>query len=173
MSTTTKMMTAGAPFPDLSWPSVDGGEVAPAAGSGWRLLVVYRGAHCPLCKGYLKTLNDMREDFAAAGIAVTVLSADSLDQARGDVEKYGWSFPVGYGLTTDQMRSLGLYVSTPISSAETDHDFPEPGVFAINPQGQAQIIDVSNAPFSRPDLKSLLGGLQYVIAKGYPIRGQG
>jgi hypothetical protein len=45
-------------------------------------------------------------------------------------------------------------------------------VFVINPQGQAQIIDISNAPFARPDLKSLLGGLQFVIAKGYPIRGQ-
>lgn len=168
---TTKLM-AGAPFPDLSWPTVDGSSLEPVLGSGWRLLVVYRGKHCPLCKGYLKTLNDLLEDFTAANISVCVLSADTLEQAKSDVEKYRWRFPVGYGLTVDQMRTLGLYVSTPLSPDETDHLFPEPGAFVINPQGQTQIIDISNAPFARPDLKSLLGGLQYVIAKSYPIRGQ-
>lgn len=169
---TTTKMTAGATFPDMSWPAVDGGLVEPARGSEWRLLVVYRGKHCPLCKGYLKTLNDMLADFSVANIEVSVLSADSLDQAKADVEKYGWKFPVGYGLTPDQMRTLGLYISSPLSPEETDHPFPEPGVFVINPQGQAQIIEISNAPFARPDLKALLGGLQFVIAKDYPIRGQ-
>lgn len=169
---TTLKMTAGEAFPDLSWPRIDGGAVEPALGTGWRVLIVYRGQHCPLCKGYLKTLNDLLDDFKAADIAVSVLSADSLDQAKGDAEKYRWTFPVAYGLTVDQMRQLGLYISTPLSPQETDHDFPEPGLFVISPQGQTQIIDVSNAPFARPDLKSLLGGLQYVIAKSYPIRGQ-
>ena len=169
---TTLKMTAGAAFPDLSWATVDGGAVAPARGTGWRVLIVYRGQHCPLCKGYLKTLNDSLDEFKAAGIAVSVLSADSLDQAKGDAEKGRWTFPVAYGLRADEMRQLGLYISAPLSRQETDHDFPEPGLFVINPQGEAQIIDVSNAPFARPDLKSLLGGLQFVIAKGYPIRGR-
>lgn len=167
----TSKMTAGEAFPDLSWPTVDGGSIEPVLASGWRLLIVYRGRHCPLCKMYLKTLNEMLGDFAAANIAVSVLSADSLEQARQDAQSHHWKFPVGYGLTPDQMRELGLYVSSPLSPNETDHDFPEPGLFVINPQGYAQIIDVSNAPFARPDLKSLLAGLQYVIAKDYPIRG--
>ena len=169
--TPTKMI-AGAAFPDLSWPTVDGGAVEPALGTGCRILVVYRGQHCPLCKGYLKTLNEMLGDFKAAGFAVSVLSADSRDQAKGDAEKYRWNFPVAYGLSADQMRRLGLYISTPLSPQETDHDFPEPGLFVINPQGQAQIIDISNAPFARPDLKSLLGGLQFVVARDYPVRGR-
>lgn len=165
-------LEAAAAFPDLSWPTVDGNALAPAQQTGWRALIVYRGQHCPLCKGYLKTLNDLFEDFRSSGIAVSALSADTLDQAKADVEKYRWTFPVAYGLTPDQMRQLGLYVSSPLSPAETDHPFPEPGLFVVNPDGQAQIIDISNAPFARPDLKALLGGLQYVIAKAYPIRGQ-
>jgi peroxiredoxin len=165
-------MVAGAPFPQMSWPTVEGGELDLASGTGWRLLVVYRGKHCPLCKGYLKTLNELSSEFETAGIAVSVLSADPLEKAQADVAKYGWTFPVGHDLTPDQMRVLGLYISEPLSDQETDRPFAEPGLFVINPDGRAQIIDISNAPFVRPDLKTLFGGLQFVIARDYPVRGQ-
>ncbi len=69
------------------------------------------------------------------------------------------------------MRRLGLYVSEPRSPQETDRPFPEPGLFVINPDHQLQIIDVSNAPFARPDLASLLDGLKFIQDKDYPIRG--
>ena len=164
-------MAAGAPFPKVSWPTVGGGALDPASGEGWRLLVVYRGKHCPLCKTYLKTLNDLLGDFTAAKISVAALSADSRDKAVSEAESQGWSFTVGYDLTPPQMMSLGLYVSTPRSAEEADRPFAEPGLFVINPNGLVQIIDISNAPFVRPDLRSLLGGLQFVIAKDYPIRG--
>jgi peroxiredoxin len=165
-------MVAGAPFPQMFWPTVEGGKLDLASGTGWRLLVVYRGKHCPLCKGYLKTLNDLSSEFETAGIAVSVLSADPLEKAQADVAKYGWKFPVGHDLTPNQMRALGLYISEPLSGQETDRPFAEPGLFVINPDGRAQIIDISNAPFVRPDLKALLGGLQFVIARDYPVRGQ-
>ena len=60
----------------------------------------------------------------------------------------------------------------PRSPEETDRPFAEPAVFVINPQGEVQIVDISNAPFARPDLKSLLEGSKLVIGKGYPIRGR-
>lgn len=62
-------------------------------------------------------------------------------------------------------------VSDPRAPQETDRPFAEPALFVINPEGDTQIIDVSNARFVRPDLLSLLKGLQFVIGKGYPIRG--
>ena len=164
-------LTAGAVFPDNSWPTVGGDHLEIAKAEGWRLLVVYRGQHCPLCKGYLNTLDELSGAYDAAQIAVSALSADSHDQALAQVKQCGWTVPVGYGLTVNQMRELGLYVSSPRSAAETDHRFSEPGLFVINPQGMTQIIDVSNAPFARPDLESLLNGLKFVIAKDYPIRG--
>lgn len=163
---------AGAVFPTMSWPAVGGGRVAPAAQSGWRVLIVYRGKHCPLCKGYLNTLNELLPQFEAAQISVATLSADPEEKAAADVKEHGWGFPVGYDLAPDQMRELGLYISDPISPQETDRQFPEPGLFVVNPEGRVQIVDVSNAPFARPDLKSLLAGLQFMIAKNYPIRGR-
>lgn len=168
----TSKMAAGQRFPVMAWNAVSGDRVDPADGSGWRVLIVYRGRHCPLCKSYLNALNEMLEEFQAANVAVSTVSADSREKAEAEVAECGWKFPVGYDLSVDQMRQLGLYVSGPRSPQETDRPFAEPGLFVINPDGAAQIIDISNAPFARPDLGSLLKGLQFVIAKDYPIRGR-
>lgn len=168
----SQKMSAGAVFPPLAWDAVGGKRVDPAQETGWRMLVVYRGKHCPLCKAYLNTLNELLAEFRAANIAVSALSADGRDKAEAQVAECGWNFPVGYGLSVEQMRQLGLYVSDPRSPQETDRPFAEPGLFVLNPQGQVQIVDVSNAPFARPDLKSLLKGIQFVMSKDYPIRGR-
>ena len=165
-------MAAGARFPALGWDAVSGARVVPAEAAGWRVLIVYRGKHCPLCKIYLNTLNGMLTQFNAADIAVATVSADPQDKAAAQVAECGWRFPVGYGLSVDEMRQLGVYISDPRSPQETDRPFAEPALFVINPQGETQIIDISNAPFARPDLASLMKGLQFVISKDYPIRGR-
>ena len=167
-----KKMSAGARFPSLSWDGVGGTRVNPMAGSGWRMLVVYRGKHCPLCKAYLDQLNRMRAEFESSGIEVVAVSADPQSKAEAEAAECGWTFPIGYDLSLMQMRELGLYISEPRSPQETDRPFSEPALFVINPEGMTQIIDISNAPFARPDLESLLKGLQFVIGKDYPIRGQ-
>jgi hypothetical protein len=69
------------------------------------------------------------------------------------------------------MHRLGIYISEPRSPEETDRPFAEPGLFVVNPEGTLQVVDISNAPFARPDLASLLKGLQFVQAKHYPVRG--
>jgi len=162
---------AGDAFPNIEWPALGGGKINIAGESGWRVLVVYRGKHCPLCKRYFKTLNGLLDDYKSAGIGVFTVSADPEEKAAADVESEGWSFPVGYGLSTDDMRQLGLYISEPRSPQETDRPFAEPAVFVVNPEGKVQILDLSNAPFARPDLDGLLSGLKFVMEKDYPIRG--
>ncbi len=164
-------MEAGTVFPALAWDTVAGERLAPMEGSGWRLLIVYRGKHCPLCKAYLNTLGELFDEFESANITVSTVSADPSEKAQAEVAECGWKFPVGYGLTVEQMRKLGLYVSEPRSPEETDRPFAEPGLFVLNPDGRVQIIDISNAPFARPDLKSLLKGIRFVMDKDYPIRG--
>ena len=67
-------------------------------------------------------------------------------------------------------RALIVY-RDPRSPQETDRPFAEPALFVINPDGNIQIVDISNAPLARPDLKSPLKGIQFVASKSYPIRG--
>jgi peroxiredoxin len=170
MSISTKF-EAGAAFPEFTWQSVSSDAVTPAANVGWRLLVIYRGKHCPLCKQYLTTLDGMLDDFAKAGITVWALSADPLERAQSEASEEGWMLPILAGLNEHEMRTLGLYISSPRSPDETDRNFAEPATFVINPDGNVQIVDVSNVPFSRPDLKGLLDGIRFVKSKNYPVRG--
>lgn len=162
---------AGGLFPSFTWPSIEGTAVTPGTGVDWRLLVIYRGAHCPLCVKYLHTLNKLQDQFAKLGIRFWSLSADPIERAKERAEREGWTIPILAELQEEQMRTLGLYISAPRSATETDRNFAEPATFVINPEGKVQIVDVSNAPFARPDPEALLGGLSYVVQNGYPIRG--
>jgi peroxiredoxin len=164
-------LSAGAALPPLAFSTVDGETIDMAAMPGWRILVVYRGKHCPLCKSYFATLNAMQGELQAAGISSVTVSADPQEKAAADVTEFGWTFPVGYGLTVEQMRTLGLYISEPRSPQETDRPFAEPGLFVLTPAGNIQIIDISNAPFARPDLAMILRGIKFAMDKNYPVRG--
>jgi peroxiredoxin len=165
-------MQAGSEFPALSVPKAGGGELElGGAGGRWKAVVIYRGKHCPLCRRYLKTLDSLLDDFQKADIDVAVASADPKEKAESMAAEEGWRFPLGYGLTLDQMRTLGLYLSDPRSPQETDRPFAEPGLFVVNADGKVQVIDVSNAPYSRPDLAGLLNGIKNTREKNNPIRG--
>jgi len=87
------------------------------------------------------------------------------------VAEFGWRFPIGHDLSVAQMHELGLYVSNPRSPQETDRPFAEPGLFLINPDGMVQIVDISNAPFARPDLAGIARGAKRIQEMKYPIRG--
>lgn len=173
-SVTTTKIAAGAPFPSLNVRNLAGETVdisKPAPGFDWKLLIVYRGAHCPLCTKYLKSLAALVARFNAAKVDVAVVSADSEAQLQSHMQDLPVDLPMHYGMTVEQMQELGLYVSHPRSEKETDHPFSEPGLFVINDKAQVQVLDISNAPFARPDLASLAFGIEYVRGNDYPIRG--
>ena len=163
-----------APLPAISVSKLGGGTLtlgAQADGRDWQMVVVYRGQHCPLCKKYLGQLQALLGDFHDLGVGVVVVSGDPEDRARSFIDEIGLTAPVGYDLSTDQMARLGLYISAPRSAQETDRPFAEPGLFLVNPSGNLQIADISNAPFARPDPEALRDGLKFVRANDYPVRG--
>lgn len=162
---------AGGMFPNFVWPSVSGASVTPGAGVDWLALVIYRGAHCPLCTTYLHELSRIQPKFEKAQIRLWALSADPLDRAAEQVRNEGWQAPVLAELQEDQMRALGLYISAPGSPQETDRNFAEPATFVINPKSRVQMLNLSNAPFARPDPEKLLAGIRFVMESDYPIRG--
>lgn len=168
----SEKLGAGTPVPAITLDKVGGGTVAiGGARPNWQLVVVYRGKHCPICKRYLTGLKDLVEGYKAANAEIVAVSADPQEKAVAFAAEIQPNFPIGYGLSLDDMRRLGLYVSHPRSPQETDRAFAEPGLIVVNPSGQAQIVDISNAPFARPDLAAILKGLQFIQEKAYPVRG--
>ncbi len=167
-------LEAGKPFPKIEVHQLGSDTMAlgvPGGGHDWQMVVVYRGLHCPLCKKYLAQLDQMAAEFHALGVDVVSVSGDPKEKAQTMVDEHDLKLPMGWGLTVAQMNTLGLYISDPRSPQETDRPFAEPGVFVINGDGNIQIIDISNAPFARPDLTSLLNGLKFIRGNDYPIRG--
>jgi len=167
-------LLAGQAFPKTNLDQLGDGPLTlgtPTGGYDWQMVVIYRGLHCPLCKRYLTQLQELTPRFHDLGIDVVAASGDPLEKAQAMQEGSGYSGPMGYGLTLAQMAGLGLFISDPRSAQETDRPFPEPGLFVINAKGHIQILDVSNAPFARPDLTSLAGGLKFVRDNDYPVRG--
>jgi len=168
----SEKMTAGAPLPQITLDAVGGGTASiGGARSGWQLVVVYRGKHCPICKRYLTGLKDLVPGFGEAKAEVIAVSGDPREKAEAFAAEVQPNFPLAYGLSVEDMRRLGLYVSDPRSPQETDRPFAEPGLFLVNPEGRAQVVDISNAPFSRPDLAAILNGLKIIQERSYPIRG--
>ena len=167
---------AGAMFPKLEAHSLEGGMVdlgSIAAGADWKMVVVYRGRHCPMCTRYLNELEGYRERLREGGVDLVAVSGDSREQLESHLKKLEVGFPLLYGLTIEQMKTLGVYISYPRSEKETDHPFAEPGLFVINDKGQVQVVDISNNPFVRPAVKTLVSGLEWIRnpENDYPIRG--
>jgi len=174
--TYTQKLHAGSQFPELFSTLLTGDKVrlgTPKNEADWQLVIVYRGRHCPLCTRYLNQLEHYRNDLLAIGVDVVAVSGDNKAQLQSHLEQLEVSFPLGYGLTLEQMETLGLFISDPRSAQETDHPFAEPGLFVVNAFGEIQVIDVSNNPFVRPELQALVNGLSWIRnpENNYPIRG--
>lgn len=168
---TTSKLHPGQRFLPVSFKQLGGADFTFGATDTWQALFVIRGQHCPICKSYLSEIEQRREALAALGVSVAAVSADSEAQTRITAEASRVNFPLLYGMEEATMHRLGLYVTEPRSAKETDHRFPEPALFVVNPQGVLHLVEIANAPFLRPDLGRLVRGLGFIIEQAYPIRG--
>ncbi len=170
----TAKIAAGATFPTVEVKDLEGGTVdlgKPTGDADWKMVVVYRGRHCPLCTKYLNNLEGFKQNLLEAGIDLAAVSGDSQSQLQDHLGELDVSYPLYYGLSIEQMQELGLYISHPRSEQETDHPFPEPGLFVINKDNEVQVVDISNNPFVRPEPEALTSGLSWIRQNTYPIRG--
>jgi len=164
--------TAGTQIEQMSFSSLgrEGSVMIGQPKDRWTMLFVYRGKHCPRCKRFLNKLNVALPSWTDV-LDVVVVSADTKEKAAADMAEFDWNFDLCYGMTEAQMRSLGLYVSSPLSNAETTGLFAEPGAFGIRPNGTLMLVDISNGPAARPDLEELLDGMKFNIENDRPERG--
>lgn len=159
--------------PALSLPLVGGGtwNLADQSPKNFTMIVVYRGLHCPVCKMYLGKLNALVDTAAEAGVTAVAVSMDPEDRATQAKADWGLdNLDVAYGMTPDDVRNWGLYLSTAFKDVE-NAQFAEPGLFWVRPDGRLYLIDISNMPWSRPDVEFLLSKVQYAMDNDYPARG--
>lgn len=160
--------------PDIDLPLAGGGRYSLAAEKpqSFKMIVFYRGLHCPICKTYLRDLDSKLDAFAAAGVDAVAISSDVAD--RAEKAKAEWGIPnlrVAYDMPIELGRKWGLYVSRGISDAEPA-EFLEPGLFLVRPDNTLYAASVQTMPFARPGFAEVLGAVQFVTKKDYPARGE-
>ena len=170
---TVSMPLPGQPAPDLRLDLIIGLDwvLADQSPDAFTMIVVYRGLHCPVCKTYLQGLRSTYDEWLSKGIEVVNVSMDDKDRATKAHEEWGLDpIPMGYGLTEDQARSWGLYLSEGRNENEPKL-FAEPGLFWVKPDGTLYLAEMASAPFLRPDLDLLRSKVDMIREKDYPPRG--
>lgn len=162
-----------AQVPELTLPLVGGGTWSLSAQNpqNFTMIVVYRGLHCPVCKAYLTKLSALVSTAKSVGVNVVAVSMDPAEKASQT--KTDWALndlDVAYGMTAQDVANFGLYLSTSIKEAENDQ-FAEPGLFLVRPDGRLYLVDISNMPWSRPDIEFILSKIPFALENNYPARG--
>ena len=160
--------------PALSVPLVGGEtfDIASQSPENFTLLLFYRGLHCPICKGQLRDLQNNLDELDKRGIEAVAISMDSEERASKSKEDWGLDkIDLAYGLSEEQARSYGLYLSHGINEKEPAL-FSEPGLFLVRTDGTIYFASIQSMPFTRPALKELLMGVDYALQNNYPARGE-
>jgi peroxiredoxin len=166
-------------MPEMSYPLVEGGKwtLSERKPESLSMVVAYRGVHCPMCRNYLKELNDRIGDFKQRGVDVLAVSSDGKERAMA--AKTDWELsevPIAFGLGIDEARALGLYISTSrgVTSIGIEEPalFNEPGLFLVKPDGTLYAAYIQTTPFARPPLDQLLKAIDFIKEKNYPARGE-
>ncbi len=170
----THMLIPDTQAPELSLALAGGGtwNLSDQTPQHFTMVIFYRGLHCPVCKNYLGILNSMMDHISELGFSVVVASMDTKE--RAEQAKADWGLDkvdVAYGLDLETAKKWGLYISTSIKEAENDI-FSEPGLVWIRADGRLYLIDITNMPWARPDLETLMPKAKFAVENNYPARGK-
>ena len=161
------------PVPDLDLPLAAGGRfvLADSDPETFTLLLFYRGYHCPICRDQLADLKAKLGALADLGVEAVGISMDGEERARKSRDDWDLDgLHLAHGLSEDEARGYGLYISSAISEKEPDR-FSEPGLFLVKPDRTLYFASVQTSPFTRPPLDELMRGIKYHRDHGYPARG--
>jgi peroxiredoxin len=167
------------PAPELAFDTLDAGRwsLAEQTPQNFTMLVFYRGLHCPVCRRYLTELNGIIEEFDKRGVATVTTSTDS--KQRAEQAKSQWdltNLTVGYGVSIEQAREWGLYISTSRGMTSTGVEepalFAEPGMFLVKPDRTLYWAAIQTMPFARPHFPEIAQAIDFVLSKNYPARGE-
>eukprot|EP01035_Chromulina_nebulosa_P017003 gene17003-22502_t len=155
----------GSQFPDIVLRFVDGNETSLKANGGVKLIIFYRGQFCTFSTSKLDNLQQNQQKLSDESISLIAVSADPVDVSKVLVGKQGYTFPIACGLTVDQMKSLGLYITDPTNITEQSYCFSEPAYVLLNEDNSIKYIDIASHPIgSAVDVDTIIGLYKWEIS---------
>jgi peroxiredoxin len=124
-----------------------------------------------VCRAQLAELDRRFDELVEKGIVVVSISGET--EERANRMREDWTIakvPLAYGMSEEQMRTWGLFVSRAITDDEPAV-FNEPALFLVSPDGTIYYEAILSMPVGRPRLDDLLSGIDYWTTNHYPARG--
>ena len=162
------------PAPDLTVPLLRGGtyRLSDQRPKLFTMVVFFRGLHCPVCRAQLSELERRLGELDERGLEVIAVSGETLERTTQLAQEWKLELlNLAYGLTEEQMRAWGLFISRGIDEHEPAL-FNEPGLFLIAPDHTVYYESILSMPVGRPRLADLLDGIDYWTTHDYPARGE-
>ncbi len=102
-----------------------------------------------------------------------MITTDTAARATETVAKSGTArLRVGHGLALSSARNdWGLYISEGREGTAEAALFAEPGHFYVAPDQTLYFTWTQSAPFGRPSVSDMMGGIKFALDKNYPPRG--
>jgi hypothetical protein len=123
---------------------------------------------------YIREIDSYYDKAIEAGFDIVLVTMDPKEKVEESTKGITTKVPIGYGMTEEVARSWGLFISGGRPNTAEPEIFSEPGLFVIRPKESNSTIFmamVQSAPFTRPSMEQLIGGLQYAVENNYPTRG--
>ncbi|MEM7661875.1 MAG: redoxin domain-containing protein [Pseudomonadota bacterium] len=166
------MILPGSIAPNLTFPLLDGGvwQLKDQTPESFSVILVYRGVHCSICRGLLKSLNAKIGEFNALGTEIVTVSTD--DKERAQRAKTEWeldNLTIGYDLAIEDALDWRLFISP--GNDKTMPKYSEPGLFLIRPNSELFYASIQSSPFGRSSLDEILAAIEFARKMDYPSRG--
>ena len=125
-----------------------------------------------LVTGATSGIDRRLDELHERGIEPIAVSGETRERTAALAEQWKLErLPLAYGLTEQQMRGWGLFISRGLDANEPPL-FNEPGLVLISPDGTVFYESLLSMPVGRPRLGDLLDGIDYWTAHDYPARGE-
>jgi len=148
----------GQTFPSLQVPLVGGGTLSlpEDLSGGFGVVLVYRGAWCPYCKGQLAAFNRAKDSLDSAGVKLAALSVDDKQTSSALVDTLRLDFPVAHSADADKVAAeLGSYVN------DEPHYLQSTG-FVLGPDGTVVTAVYSSGAIGRLLPDDVVGLVRYL-----------
>jgi peroxiredoxin len=102
------------PAPDLTVPLLRGEtyRLSDQRPRLFAMVVFFRGLHCPVCRAQLNELEHRLGELEERGIDVIAVSGETLERTTQLAQEWKLErLNLAYGLTEEQMRAWGLFIS--------------------------------------------------------------
>jgi peroxiredoxin len=161
------------PASDLTVPLLRGGRyrLSDQRPRLFTMDVFFRGLHSPVCRAQLSELERRLGEVEERDVDVIAVSGETLERTTQLAQEWKLErLDLAYGLTEEQIRAWGLFISRGIDEHEPAL-FNEPGLFLISPDHTVHYESVLSMPVGCPRLADLLDGIDYWTTHEYPARG--